>query len=115
MAKIEESYHAAIGADVIAAESTEEQMREEMNRHELKVTPSLISASLGRNAALRVRSNCAWRLQFSVDGIVPSKTSGFGDATIDIIMNEDFVMPGDAVFLSGDGSIEATVHFDTDS
>jgi len=110
MPKIQEDPHDVIIVVAETEQEATERLREELQTRKLIVTPSPLFATPGSRTALRVRSNCAWRLQFGVEGLVPSITEGFGNATIDIEVNEDFTMPGDIIFLTDDDTVAAQVH-----
>lgn len=76
---------------------------------QLLVTPSSIVVVPGGRTALRVRSNCAWRVVAFPDDAVLSTDSGFGDATFEVSAPENAHIDGRLAFMTDDDSVTQTV------
>ena len=99
----------------LAAEDTTETFAETFaevsftSERQLLVTPSSIVVVPGGRTALRVRSNCAWRVVAFPDDAVLSTDNGFGDATFEVSAPEDTHIDGRLAFMTDDNSVTQTV------
>lgn len=94
-----------------AAETSAETIAEVSftSERQLLVTPSSIVVVPGGRTALRIRSNCAWRVVAFPDDAVLSTDSGFGDATFEVSAPEDAHIDGRFAFMTDDDSVTQTV------
>lgn len=91
--------------ETIAAEPLMTALR----RRTLQVTPASIVVVPGGRSALRIVSNCAWRVVEFPDDAVLSTDSGFGDATFEVSAPEDAHIDGRLAFMTDDDSVTQTV------
>ena len=96
-------------SDEDIVEATEAALRAKAHAKTLRVTPSVLSVKPGTTAALRVRSNCAWRVDSYPDGAVLSCSEGFGNGCIEVSAPEGVEVSGTLVARSTDGSAESSV------
>lgn len=110
------------------------EMNAAMNARYLRVTPEVLAVAAGQQMSLRVRANCAWHVvSLPQNASAVPGTVQFGDGSIDVLAPSEVALDGTLVVASedgeiearvivvpeypqrvSDGSIEATVHFDTD-
>ena len=76
---------------------------------QLLVTPTSIVVVPGGRTALRIRSNCAWRVVAFPDDAVLSTDSGFGDTTFEVSAPEYAHIDGRIAFMTDDDSVTQTV------